>query len=62
MFNRENKNRKHTCEFCGHRNLNDYYGIKSYDDIPLYLIDFYELYKSRCAYCGTEFYYLTKIS
>lgn len=62
MFNRKNKHRKHTCELCGHNELNIYYGTKSYDDIPFYLNDFYELYKDKCAWCGIEFYFLTRIN
>ena len=61
MCFRNNKERKHTCSLCGHQRLNTYYGIKSYEDIPLYLIDFYELHKKECMWCKNDFYYLTKI-
>ena len=62
MFNRKNKYRKHTCKLCGYSKLNIYYGTKSYDDIPYYLIDLYELHKDTCAWCDREFYYLTRIN
>ena len=57
---RKNKHRKHRCSWCGHDELNDFYGYKSYDDIPFYAFDFYDLYKQKCCWCGTEFYYLFK--
>jgi hypothetical protein len=58
MLFRKNKARKHCCSICGFKELNIYYGVKSYDDIPLYPIDFYVLQKSRCMWCHNEFYYL----
>lgn len=59
MIFRKNKKRKHHCE-CGHDYLNTYYGTKSYNEIPLYLIDFYDLVKGTCAYCKRSYYYLVK--
>lgn len=61
MFFRKNKERKHTCSLCGHSRLNTYYGIKSYEEIPLYAFEFYNLYKTECVWCKNDFYYLTKI-
>ena len=57
----KNKERKHTCSLCGHSRLNTYYGVRSYEEIPLYVIDFYKLHRKECAWCKNEFYYLTKI-
>lgn len=59
MF-RKNKVRKHYCTVCGHKELNRYYGIKSYDEIPLYLIDLYELHQKECAWCRNTYFYLIK--
>lgn len=58
MLFRKNKERKHICAWCGFSDLNFYYGIKSYNDIPIYDFNYYMLRKDRCKYCGTEFYYL----
>lgn len=59
MF-QKNKNRKYRCHYCYNKELNNYYGCSAYKEIPLYLIDFYNMSKSKCLYCGTEFYYLVK--
>lgn len=58
MLFRKNKKRKHTCCLCGMDFFNEYYGIKSYDDIPFYDFNFYGLHKQKCARCGLDFYYL----
>ena len=56
----KNKHRNHVCPLCGYKTLNIYYGVKSFDGIPIYLVEFYDLYKDRCFYCGKEYWYLTK--
>ena len=58
MLFRKNKVRKHNCPWCGFSELNQYFGVKSYNDIPLYDFNFYRLEKDNCKWCGTEFYYL----
>lgn len=59
MF-RKNKNRKYRCPYCNYKDLNNYYGYKAYKNISIYLVDFYDMHKSKCLYCGMEFYYLIK--
>lgn len=61
MVFRKNKKRKHICKWCDFSDLNFYYGVKSYDDIPIYDFNFYELVKDNCKYCRTEFYYLVDL-
>lgn len=61
MLFRKNKNRKHTCKWCNFSDLNFYYGVKSYDDIPVYDFNFYKLQRDNCKYCRTEFYYLVDL-
>lgn len=61
MLFRKNKKRKHICKWCGFSDLNFYYGIKSYDDIPIYDFNFYKLERDNCKYCRTEFYYLVDL-
>ncbi len=61
MLFRKNKMRKHICRWCNFSDLNFYYGVKSYDDIPLYDFNFYKLEKDNCKYCRTEFYYLVDL-
>lgn len=56
----KNKERKYTCSRCSHRELNFYYGIKAYDDIPLYQINEYYLGEKNCAWCGHTYYFLTR--
>lgn len=60
MLFRKNKKRKHICDWCEFSDLNFYYGIKSYNDIPIYDIDTYILRKDICKYCGKDFYYLVE--
>lgn len=59
MF-RKNKDRKYRCPYCNYKDLNNYYGYKAYKDIPMYLIDFYDMYNSKCLYCGLEYYFIVK--
>lgn len=61
MLFRKNKERKHTCCLCGFNRFNTYFGVKSYDDIPLYDFNFYRLEKDNCKWCRTEFYYLVDL-
>ena len=42
MLFRKNKTRKHICRWCDFSDLNFYYGVKSYDDIPRDWTGYYE--------------------
>ena len=59
MF-RKNKERKYTCSLCGHGELNIYYGYKHYDEFPLVLYSYYDVFETICAWCKDKSYYTVK--
>lgn len=59
MF-KKNKWREYSCHMCGVKYGNNYFGVKAYENIPLFNYRRYDIYMSVCNNCGERFYFLFK--